>query len=112
MFFFFQAEDGIRDTSVTGVQTCALPISRRMTMKNFALKVAAVGFLGLASLTPSAVLAGKGGSAAAIQAAIASRSVDAIVAEVERSESLICDDCVDSLTRLTEDSRFAVREVA
>src|SRR5438046_10462667 len=27
-FFFFQAEDGIRDWSVTGVQTCALPISR------------------------------------------------------------------------------------
>src|SRR5437764_11789 len=26
IFFFFQAEDGIRDTSVTGVQTCALPI--------------------------------------------------------------------------------------
>src|SRR5437763_16953627 len=26
MLFFFQAEDGIRDTSVTGVQTCALPI--------------------------------------------------------------------------------------
>ena len=26
-YFFFQAEDGIRDTSVTGVQTCALPIS-------------------------------------------------------------------------------------
>src|SRR5437763_16172910 len=26
-FFFFQAEDGIRDTSVTGVQTCALPIA-------------------------------------------------------------------------------------
>src|SRR5437763_9336064 len=25
-FFFFQAEDGIRDTSVIGVQTCALPI--------------------------------------------------------------------------------------
>src|SRR5436305_13986077 len=33
-FFFFQAEDGIRDADVTGVQTCALPISamtRRMT---------------------------------------------------------------------------------
>src|SRR5688572_31896482 len=31
-FFFFQAEDGIRDLTVTGVQTCALPISdpRRM----------------------------------------------------------------------------------
>src|SRR5499433_1028442 len=27
LFFFFQAEDGIRDWSVTGVQTCALPIS-------------------------------------------------------------------------------------
>src|SRR3712207_9196589 len=26
MFFFFQAEDGIRDIGVTGVQTCALPI--------------------------------------------------------------------------------------
>src|SRR3712207_7564667 len=28
LFFFFQAEDGIRDIGVTGVQTCALPISR------------------------------------------------------------------------------------
>src|SRR5207248_4507559 len=28
-FFFFQAEDGIRDRTVTGVQTCALPISPR-----------------------------------------------------------------------------------
>src|SRR5690606_39527910 len=27
LFFFFQAEDGIRDFHVTGVQTCALPIS-------------------------------------------------------------------------------------
>src|SRR5207245_8607403 len=26
VFFFFQAEDGIRDATVTGVQTCALPI--------------------------------------------------------------------------------------
>src|SRR5688572_5790307 len=38
-FFFFQAEDGIRDLTVTGVQTCALPI----------LRTAAV----LAGLTPS-----------------------------------------------------------
>src|SRR2546422_3682859 len=28
LFFFFQAEDGIRDVAVTGVQTCALPIAR------------------------------------------------------------------------------------
>src|SRR6266508_5079886 len=30
-FFFFQAEDGIRDGHVTGVQTCALPISRKLS---------------------------------------------------------------------------------
>src|SRR5256885_12703298 len=29
VIFFFQAEDGIRDYKVTGVQTCALPIYRR-----------------------------------------------------------------------------------
>src|SRR2546429_1807441 len=29
-FFFFQAEDGIRDVAVTGVQTCALPICGRV----------------------------------------------------------------------------------
>src|SRR2546427_7264056 len=29
VFFFFQAEDGIRDLTVTGVQTCALPISEK-----------------------------------------------------------------------------------
>src|SRR5438876_2277844 len=31
-FFFFQAEDGIRDGRVTGVQTCALPISLPQTV--------------------------------------------------------------------------------
>src|SRR3712207_7237056 len=30
IFFFFQAEDGIRDIGVTGVQTCALPIFARL----------------------------------------------------------------------------------
>src|SRR2546421_4861129 len=32
MFFFFQAEDGIRDLIVTGVQTCALPIYWRSAL--------------------------------------------------------------------------------
>src|SRR2546430_10242089 len=32
--FFFQAEDGIRDLTVTGVQTCALPISIDLYMSN------------------------------------------------------------------------------
>src|SRR5436190_2676548 len=39
-FFFFQAEDGIRDHCVTGVQTCALPISnvRRVLGRAFGSK--------------------------------------------------------------------------
>jgi HEAT repeat protein len=79
-----------------------------MTMKNI-IKLAAVGLLALA---PSAALAGKGGSATAIQAAMASGSSDAIAAELERTESLICEDCVALVTTLTEDSRYSVREVA
>src|SRR5206468_9578767 len=43
IFFFFQAEDGIRDLIVTGVQTCALPISAMTTtlvaMVRFALNI-------------------------------------------------------------------------
>src|SRR5437879_13415885 len=34
LFFFFQAEDGIRDTSVTGVKTCALPILALLPQEN------------------------------------------------------------------------------
>src|SRR2546421_3060802 len=34
IFFFFQAEDGIRDLIVTGVQTCALPICGRTLLGN------------------------------------------------------------------------------
>src|SRR5256885_9195236 len=33
-FFFFQAEDGIRDYKVTGVQTCALPIFERVRRRH------------------------------------------------------------------------------
>src|ERR1022692_5104035 len=39
LFFFFQAEDGIRDYKVTGVQTCALPISCRLARSYRAFKV-------------------------------------------------------------------------
>src|SRR5437762_12994163 len=42
-FFFFQAEDGIRDTSVTGVQTCALPIWQGGTSGYVASKGAILG---------------------------------------------------------------------
>src|SRR2546426_6301278 len=37
LFFFFQAEDGIRDYKVTGVQTCALPIFYRDVNRNSAV---------------------------------------------------------------------------
>src|SRR6266511_3822485 len=38
-FFFFQAEDGIRDFHVTGVQTCALPISSSCALSSFSLAI-------------------------------------------------------------------------
>jgi hypothetical protein len=72
------------------------------------IKFAAVTFL---ALTGSA-LAGKGGSAGLIQQAVSSGSVDAIIAEVERTEGLMCEDCVQMVTNLTTDNRYAVREVA
>src|SRR5690606_41118456 len=42
--FFFQAEDGIRDFHVTGVQTCALPISRILKDVHVRLTVSKDGF--------------------------------------------------------------------
>src|SRR5260370_5275094 len=42
LFFFFQAEDGIRDSSVTGVQTCALPIYSLFMRRGRVLLIAAV----------------------------------------------------------------------
>src|SRR5437870_11911926 len=61
MFFFFQAEDGIRDGHVTGVQTCALPIfprEERCFMKP-AYDVAVVG-AGPYGLSVAAHLLGRG----------------------------------------------------
>src|SRR5256886_9005491 len=39
IFFFFQAEDGIRDLTVTGVQTCALPIYVAVFNQNYATAI-------------------------------------------------------------------------
>src|SRR5215510_16076546 len=47
MFFFFQAEDGIRDGHVTGVQTCALPIYTQAARYGFAVQHVAVQLPGL-----------------------------------------------------------------
>src|SRR2546426_10326850 len=42
-FFFFQAEDGIRDYKVTGVQTCALPIFSRYYRPDEFAELAGIG---------------------------------------------------------------------
>lgn len=76
------------------------------------LKLAAVASLTLGLLAAAPAHAGKGGSAGLIQSAIQSGSVDAITAELERAESLKCADCVQLVTNLLEDDRYAVREVA
>src|SRR5207244_7737038 len=65
-FFFFQAEDGIRDDLVTGVQTCALPIStasvraaqkptRSATSRSLVLRQASIVYLQDVRHRPEAV---------------------------------------------------------
>src|SRR5688572_31782674 len=44
-FFFFQAEDGIRDLTVTGVQTCALPISILVAGRSGSAITAQIGMM-------------------------------------------------------------------
>src|SRR5256886_11931108 len=55
-FLFFQAEDGIRDLTVTGVQTCALPISTRRALSRIAKEGRKYGvFLGLVTQRPAEI---------------------------------------------------------
>lgn len=79
-------------------------------MKNFKLKLAAVAFLIGTAVTPA--FAGKGGSAAQIRDAIRSTSTDAIIAEVEQAESLICGECATMIVGLTDHDDYRVRDVA
>lgn len=79
-------------------------------MKNIGTKLAAVALALAASAAPA--VAGKGGSAAQLKDAVRSNSTDAIVAEIERTESLICEECMQTMINLTEDNRYAVREAA
>ena len=98
-FFFFQAEDGIRDTSVTGVQTCALPISSSVisrTMgycedaKERGLESCAVGAsIGAISCLPSLAAAGWGYF-------ICAGAVAAGAAACEISVNSEYDECVDN----------------
>src|SRR3712207_7529135 len=54
--FFFQAEDGIRDIGVTGVQTCALPISMRHMGLNYFKAFAMYVAVQLASFVAGVVI--------------------------------------------------------
>jgi HEAT repeat protein len=56
--------------------------------------------------------AGRGGSGGRIRNAVQSGSVDAIIAEIERTERLVCGDCIDIVTDLLDHDRYEVREVA
>jgi HEAT repeat protein len=78
-------------------------------MKNIGKQLAAVAFT-LCAAVPS--YAGRGGSNASIVAAVQSGSQGSILAEVERTEELICPECVPTITALMADSRYPVREVA
>src|SRR3989454_11870119 len=51
LFFFFQAEDGIRDYKVTGVQTCALPICVTFGAEIEPVVEAVAGILGESEVT-------------------------------------------------------------
>lgn len=56
--------------------------------------------------------AGRGGSDERIRGAIASGSVGAIIAELERAEFLVCGPCIKTVMQLLDDERYEVREVA
>jgi HEAT repeats len=82
-----------------------------MTRKLSSHVFAALVGLGLA-FAPALAVAGRGGSAGQIRSAVASGSVDAIIAEIERTEALVCPDCVDVMTNLLDHERYEVREAA
>ncbi|HVY40089.1 MAG TPA: HEAT repeat domain-containing protein [Polyangia bacterium] len=76
------------------------------------LALAGAASLALAAVVPGAARAGHGGSPAAIQQAIAANSVDAIQAELERAEHLVCAACVDLVMPLVDHPDARVRRVA
>src|SRR5688500_19726611 len=81
-FFLFQAEDGIRDYKVTGVQTCALPI--------LAEAARAIGFTQVSAsheVEPLIKLIGRGDTCVvdAYLSPVLRRYVDKVVAEIGRA---------------------------
>src|SRR5438552_19210074 len=62
-FFFFQAEDGIRDDLVTGVQTCALPIFTGRALRDEAREHQAEAAAGVSSSRSARPVSAKNASA-------------------------------------------------
>src|SRR5207244_8354754 len=88
VYFFFQAEDGIRDDLVTGVQTCALPISVISGLQSVPPVTAAVGGIEASQLSEALLWARTSAMAAALsawQAASAAQSTVRVGAEIGRA---------------------------
>src|SRR2546422_5881413 len=77
-FFFFQAEDGIRDVAVTGVQTCALPISIQRAAHAFKSAAATIGAHRLAQLLEQMEASARSGDVARAQSALQDVSSEAL----------------------------------
>jgi hypothetical protein len=82
------------------------------TQINLGKLIAAVAFVGVVLGTSTTANAGRGGSAARISNAVATGSVDAIIAEVERAERRVCGECIGVVMDLLDHDRVEVREVA
>src|SRR5690349_24134138 len=96
-FFFFQAEDGIRDLYVTGVQTCALPISARpgdlprrtRWRAHGARRIGLIGFSAGGHLAGLAALAPGAAPDQAVQFAVLGYAVTSMETETHRPSQMI-----------------------
>ena len=79
---------------------------------NKTMKLAVVTFLGISLAAAGTAVAGRGSSPQAVQLAIRSGSPDAIKAELERAEHLVCVSCVDMVMPLLDNNNQGIREVA
>jgi hypothetical protein len=79
---------------------------------NKTMKLAVVTFLGISLAAAGTAVAGRGASPQSVQRAIASGSPDAIKAELERAEHLVCVSCVDMVMPLLDNNNQGIREVA
>src|SRR5258708_24737711 len=84
LFFFFQAEDGIRDDLVTGVQTCALPICLREPLLWIALASFAA-FLPIPQVAMPVSAALGLGTQLLLRTRLASHSRPALLVEIGRA---------------------------